>query len=392
MQTVPRYDTDRYTTLDRWQTVHCAAHLEVLDLVAEMDRTEEWTYDGASSMGNWLANRYGLSRHTAAEWVRVAGAIPELPAIRAAYQAGRMSFDQVRATTRFATPETDDEIAQEAAGLTVTELNRMGREITSRDVEEVHRTRHFTWKFDEKNPVMWFSGKMVASDGAELVKAITRLANQAPAQPDGTYDLFEARRLDSLTTMASHTRGADADPDRATGVVHIPLSVLTNDEGQASFEDGTPLLAETARRLMCDARLQVNIDDEESNVVGVGRTTRTIPPWLGRIVRKRDNGCRFPSCGRTRWIHIHHLIHWAHGGPTDLDNLISLCLYHHRLIHEGGWTISGDPNGDVTWITPGGTPFIPGERYLNTVGRPILMLEDFGVPDHLKNPEPDDTS
>ena len=371
--------------------MHCAAHLEILDELAEMDRTEEWTFDGASSMTNWLVNRYGLSQHTAAEWVRVANTISELPAIRAAYQAGRLSFDQVRSATRFATPDTDDEIAQEAAGLTVTELNRMGREITSREVEEIHRTRHFTWKFDEKNPVMWFSGKMVASDGAELVKAVTRLASQAPAQPDGTFELFEARCLDALTTMASHSRGADADPDRATAVLHIPLSVLTDDSGLAEYEDGTPLLAETARRLMCDARFQIDINDG-SSVVGVGRTARTIPPWLGRIVRKRDKGCRFPGCGRSRWIHVHHLIHWAHGGPTDLDNLISLCLYHHRLIHEGGWTISGDPNGDVTWITPGGTPFVPGERYLDTMRRPSQMLEDFGVPDHLKNPEPDDTS
>ncbi len=392
MQTVPRYDTDRYSSLDRWQTLHIAAHLEILSEVARMDRTEEWTFDGASSMANWLVNRYGLSQHTASEWVRVANAIQELPAIRAAYQEGKLSFDQVRTATRLATPETDDEIAQEAPGLTVRELNRMAREITLRDVEQVHATRHFTWEFDEKNPVMFFSGKMVASDGVELVKAITRIANQAPAQPGDTYELFEARCLDALTTMASQSRGADEDPDRATAVVHIPLSAITDDTGQAEFEDGTPLLAETARRLLCDARLQISIDDSEQNVVGVGRTTRTIPPWLGRLVRKRDKGCRYPGCGRTRWIHIHHIIHWAHGGPTDLDNLISLCLYHHRLIHEGGWRISGDPNGDVTWITPSGRPFIPGPRDEQAASRPIPMLEDFSVPDHLRNPESDDTS
>lgn len=72
MGTAPLYDTDRYKAMDRWQAVRCAAHLELLDDVARMDRAEDWTFDGASSMSNWLVNRYGLSHHTASEWTRVA--------------------------------------------------------------------------------------------------------------------------------------------------------------------------------------------------------------------------------------------------------------------------------------------------------------------------------
>ncbi len=392
METAPLYDTDRYTTLDKWQTVRCAVHLEMLDDVDLVDRAEEWTFDGASSMANWLVNRYGLSHHTASEWTRVAHAIQELPAIRAAYAAGRMSWDQVRTATRYATPETDDEIAEDAPGMSVRELGRKAREIKLRDVQEVHRTRHFTWKFDEENPVLWFNGKMVASDGVEFVKAITRLANVAPAEPGGTYESFEARSLDALLMLASQSRGADTDPDRATAVVHIPLAVLTDDEGQAEFEDGTPMLAETARRLLCDARLQINIEDDQDSVIGVGRTTRTIPAWLARPLRKRDNGCRYPGCARTRWIHFHHLVHWAHGGPTDLDNLISLCLFHHRLVHEDGWKISGDPNGEVVWIRPGGMPFIPSDRDKWAAKHGVRMLDDFSIPDHLRTRDPDDTS
>ena len=162
--------------------------------------------------------------------------------------------------------------------------------------------------------------------------------------------------------------------------------MLTDDEGEASYEDGTPLLAETARRLVCDARLQVSIEDGEHSILGVGRTTRTIPPWLARILRKRDQGCRYPGCGHTRWVHFHHLIHWAHGGPTDLDNLISLCPFHHRLVHEDGWRISGDPNDEVTWIRPGGSPFVPGPMDEYAAQRPIPMLEDATVPEHLKTP------
>ena len=122
METAPFYDTDRYTAMDKWQALRCAAHLELLTDVARMDREEAWTFDGASSMAGWLVARYGLSHHTASEWVRVAAAIEELPALKAAYGAGRISWDQLRTATRFATPEIDDDLAAEAPSLSVREL------------------------------------------------------------------------------------------------------------------------------------------------------------------------------------------------------------------------------------------------------------------------------
>ena len=73
--------------------------------------------------------------------------------------------------------------------------------------------------------------------------------------------------------------------------------------------------------------------------------------------RHRDQGCRFPGCERTRWTHSHHRIHWAQGGPTDLDNLITLCPHHHRLAHEGGWTIEGNPDEELRFVRPDGRAF-----------------------------------
>lgn len=244
-----------------------------------------------------------------------------------------------------------------------------------------------TWHFDEKSPMLRFSGSMVDSDGVEFVKTLTRMASQAPPNEDGTYEPFEARCLDALLQLASQHRGADSDPDRTTAVIHIPLVALTDNEAGAETEEGRPLLAETARRLVCDARIEINIEDENGTVVGVGRATRKLPAWLVRVIRKRDKGCRFPGCGRTRWIHIHHIWHWGLGGPSDPWNLISLCPYHHRLVHEGGWNIVGDANEEVTWIRPEGTPFMPGERYQSACTRGVPMLDDALVPDRFKTPE-----
>jgi hypothetical protein len=74
--------------------------------------------------------------------------------------------------------------------------------------------------------------------------------------------------------------------------------------------------------------------------LSVGRATRTIPSSIRTALVLRDQGCRFPGCDRPpAWTDGHHIIHWADGGPTELDNLVSLCRSHHRQVHEEGWRI-----------------------------------------------------
>jgi hypothetical protein len=64
-----------------------------------------------------------------------------------------------------------------------------------------------------------------------------------------------------------------------------------------------------------------------------------VPPALRRALNSRDRCCRFPGCTQRRHLHAHHIDHWAHGGPTELSNLVHLCRFHHRLVHEGGYTL-----------------------------------------------------
>jgi hypothetical protein len=113
--------------------------------------------------------------------------------------------------------------------------------------------------------------------------------------------------------------------------------------------------AETARRLACDCRWQLVAEDEAGRALGLGRKTRQTPTWLARQVRRRDGGCRFPGCSRKRWLHSHHVQWWIKGGPTDPDNLVAFCGYHHRLFHEGSWRIEGDPEDELRFVHPLGT-------------------------------------
>ena len=93
--------------------------------------------------------------------------------------------------------------------------------------------------------------------------------------------------------------------------------------------------------------------DADGQITEVGARTRTIPPALRRALQHRDHGCRFPGCGRT-FGQGHHIRHWAHGGPTTLSNLTMLCRRHHRAVHEEGYQVERQADGELCFRRPDG--------------------------------------
>jgi Domain of unknown function (DUF222) len=100
------------------------------------------------------------------------------------------------------------------------------------------------------------------------------------------------------------------------------------------------------RRLACDAAI-VPLLERGGRPLSVGRKTRSVPPALRRALASRDRGCRFPGCTNHCTVDAHHIEHWASGGPTSLDNLVQVCRHHHRLLHEGGYTVTKTRSGFV---------------------------------------------
>jgi hypothetical protein len=96
------------------------------------------------------------------------------------------------------------------------------------------------------------------------------------------------------------------------------------------------------------------VEDEKGQPLNVGRKTRTISAPLRRALNSRDKGCRFPGCCNKRYIDGHHVKHWANGGETKIANLVSLCRFHHRAVHDGGVQIQVLDDGAFRFITPNG--------------------------------------
>ncbi|HEX9467769.1 MAG TPA: DUF222 domain-containing protein, partial [Acidimicrobiia bacterium] len=164
--------------------------------------------------------------------------------------------------------------------------------------------------------------------------------------------------------------------DRYQIQVNVDSDVLTDDADGVCEIDGGPRLApETVRRLGCDASVVLMLRDDTGRPVNVSSRSRTIPSSLRRAVHARDGGCRFQGCGGRPFVNVHHIRHYTRGGETKRDNLVELCWFHHRLVHEGGWDVRFDSDGELLAIQPNG-------NVLPRCWRPPAEVVDRGV-EHL---------
>ncbi|MBI3224187.1 MAG: DUF222 domain-containing protein, partial [Mycolicibacterium cosmeticum] len=124
--------------------------------------------------------------------------------------------------------------------------------------------------------------------------------------------------------------GWDADVARRPHGQHTTVIIHVDIDKPAALHLG-PVLTDADRRyLLCDTTCEVWFQ-RDGQPIGAGRATRTINRRLRRALEHRDRHCAVPGCGATRGLHAHHITHWEDGGQTELNNLILLCPYHHRL-------------------------------------------------------------
>jgi hypothetical protein len=268
-----------------------------------------------------------------------------------------------------ATPESEAELIEETLGLSNAALDRAARRSRPPTSEEERAVWEKRWLIIQHS-LDGSEGRLHARlPGAELhavESAIRTRADRIPVNPEtGMFDPYPVRLADGLVELCATSGDQSSPPVQVT--VHADLEALTTTTettGVAELQAGPVITNQTARRLACDAIVETAVYDD-CRILGVGRSTRTIPGWLRRQLWHRDGGCRFPGCGRKGWTHGHHIQHWADRGPTNLNNLILLCGFHHRFLHENGWTIQGDPNGKLTFHKPNQRNYPPPRRELD---------------------------
>ncbi|UFU05891.1 HNH endonuclease signature motif containing protein [Ruania halotolerans] len=277
------------------------------------------------------------------------------------------------------------------------------------EVSDRHERRHLTHRFDPDG-MMSMHARCSPEEGAVIIDLLHRVQryldrsavpededdHRLPGTGHGLIDAlvlvceqFELSSDDSGDGSGSESADAATSPSRASrrgeAVLHVTLDDLTRVRlsesppvlpGQPEtligphLECGPVLHPHTARRLTCDTGVVLHIHDTAGDrhdispdgttpatvvtpsarpgrTIDLGRRWRTPNAALWRALWDRDGGCVFPACGRRRYVHGHHLVHWADGGPTDLDNMVLLCGAHHRALHEGGFEITRRRDGTL---------------------------------------------
>lgn len=344
-----------------------------LGLLAEFDARAGWEHLGHASCADWLAWRCSISRTTAREHVRVARRLVDLPLIAEAFGRAELSYSKVRAITRLEHISDEAqvlELARYAAAWQLEHIIRTTRRVSVAEAATAVEDRFVAITYNDDGTAS-VHARVPAEDAALLARALDHveaLLAPPPGEDDSARPVSAARRADALAWMADHALAADGERegrtagDRCEVLVHVDSRVLSGEEPPATdvtttprcdLDAGAPIARETARRLCCDAGLVPVVKDGD-RTVAVGRRTRSIPPSIRRALRARQPACAFPGCHRRRWLDAHHVQHWADGGRTDLDNLVHLCRHHHRLVHEGGWTVRLRADGTCDVRHPGG--------------------------------------
>ena len=374
--------------LDRKMRAEC---YRLLVLVRQFDDRFGWAKWSFGSCAEWLVWSCGLSLSTAREWVRTAHALRGLPAISEAFALGKLSYSKVRALTRVAEPHDEDLLlayALEASQRQVEERCAQMRNVAPESVDVARRAwehRSLSISRNVARNTVLISLELPAEDGELVARALDRAVASGEvasgiefgAAREKASVAWGAQQADAFLAISkAYLEGGDGSADgvpvastadHCQVVVHVDAAAL---QGGAGCSD---LPLETIRRLTCDCSLVAVVEDERGNPLDVGRKQRTLSTALRRALWARDRGCTFPGCHRKRYVDGHHIKHWINHGETILENLTLLCSLHHRLLHEGGFKISKDPDGSLHFMRPDGRE-IPrgGYRLEDMVDEPMV--------------------
>lgn len=339
-----------------------AAETTFTDVLAAFDADGDGDQlHAARSTVSWLQGALHLAPGDASQRVRVARASHELDAPLTMLRDGRVTFDQVCAVQSGVR-----HVPLEQRSAAVTLLTDLATKVDAGRLRVAGRAlRHavdpdgaldaardqFQRRYLELSPLL---DGMTAVDGlldAEATAALTQAMAPflVPAGPEDERTAAQ-RRADGLVEVAYAALSSGQLPTLsgapAALEVIAPLPALLGVSGASPARllgcpGGDALLThEALARLACDGTIRRVLVDASGVPLDVGRRMRLFSPAQRRALAVRDEGCRFPGCGRpARYTDAHHVRSWLTGGDTDLHNGVLVCRHHHRALHEGGWRI-----------------------------------------------------
>ncbi|MGU3435721.1 HNH endonuclease [Actinomycetes bacterium M1A6_2h] len=315
-----------------------------LALLAEFDSRDGWAGPQVKSCAHWLSWKAGVDLHTAREQVRVAKSLTQLPVMAEAFASGTLSFSKVRAMTRVATEHTEESLVEIALVSPAAHLERLCRGLKKTEKPKPEESKcGGRWWWDD-NGDLKVSLRLSPEDGARFLAGVTRAEYERRRTGDDAPDLNApapsniAPAIIAMSEMVCAATDSPVHSPAAEVIVHVDR----HDHG--NLDNGPGLDEPTLHRLLCGATLRRVGHGKLGETLEVGRARRAPSRAQMRTLLMRDRCCAVPGCGRTRFLHAHHVVFWSRGGPTALDNLIMLCGEHHRSLHDGNFAIEATGN------------------------------------------------
>ncbi len=359
--------------------------------IERADRSGEYAVDGAASVTAYVKQVSGERAEWASARAHVGRALADhLPSTSEAWEKGQLGFAHAtvidKATRRTQDPELVAELDQFLAGLAYdhspSELASAAEHLLAQAAPEESAKKAAAQRAAQKLSLsqtldgMWrLSARLDAEAGMIVAHTIATFLQKPDPEADPATQTIERRRVNALVQMCRHAMAHEAScADEPGGgrdviIVGIDHERLMDQLGTGATSSGVVLPAATIRRMACDAQIIPAVYGSKSEVLDYGRKARVVPPSLKRLLIVRDGGCVFAGCDRPgSWTEAHHRRHWVKRGKTKEDELDLLCVFHHHLVHEGGWTMTVDDDAERTpWFhPPDGRPSIKGQR------RPIV--------------------
>ncbi|MEJ2127750.1 MAG: DUF222 domain-containing protein [Woeseiaceae bacterium] len=336
------------------------ATYELLILVREFDERVGWLKWGMQNCAEWLAWRCDFSMTTALEKVRVAHALKSLPLTSQEFASGKLSYSKVRALTRVANRSNEEVLVEFALRSTAVHVAERCRELhcgsqdSTDSAARAYAARSLRVRRDHHRGVMTITVELPMDTGELVEKALDKARDdECMKAPDLAVTSWSTRQADAFVNLVNDYLSGSSSEKRSNDnyvvTVHVDQSALAGNEGRST------LPIESVKRICCDSHAVVLTESKEGEPLSIGRKSRIIPKAIERALYARDRGCcRFPGCGKQRYLHSHHVEHWSNGGETSLDNLMLLCTKHHTLVHEGGYRIERDFQHRWYFIRPNG--------------------------------------
>jgi hypothetical protein len=331
---------------------------EWLVRVGEYDRSHEWQTDGYLTCAAALREKCRLTHGAARAAVQLARRLETLPFTLAAFSDGRISRQHAAVIAGAFTPERaealagmDEIFATAATRLNPNELANLVKVVVDaidgdggagNDRDEHDKNRVHVSPLAGR---VRMDGSLDKESGEIVMTALD--AMQAKLKRDGDTRARSAKQADALVEICRQSLAHDhSKPSkRRRGLPHlsavVDLRAYETDHPdlvaqiRAEAEHVGQLSRATLERLSCDCEINRIITDGPSQIIDVGRTTRTVPDKLWRALVTRDRHCQHPGCDRPPgFCQAHHVRYWTRGGPTNLNNLKLLCWHHHRETHQ----------------------------------------------------------